>query len=30
MTLMIAESRPQEKDLLVRIVTHFLCGGETP
>ncbi|MBU2601022.1 MAG: type II toxin-antitoxin system death-on-curing family toxin [Actinobacteria bacterium] len=24
-TLMIAESRPEEKDVLVRIVTHFLC-----
>ena len=25
LTLMIAESRPQEKDVLVRIVTHLLC-----
>jgi prophage maintenance system killer protein len=25
MTLMIAESRPAEKDVLVRIVTHLLC-----
>jgi hypothetical protein len=25
MTLMIAESRPTEKDVLVRIVTHLLC-----
>ena len=25
MTLMIAESRPEEKDVLVRIVMHFLC-----
>lgn len=25
MTLMIAESRPEEKDVLVRIVTHLLC-----
>ncbi len=24
-TLMIAESRPQEKDVLVRIVAHLLC-----
>jgi hypothetical protein len=28
MTLMIAESRPQEKDLLVQIMTHFICGGD--
>jgi prophage maintenance system killer protein len=28
MTLMIAESRPQEKDVLVRIVTHLLAGGQ--
>lgn len=26
MTLMIAESRPHEKDVLVRIVTHLLCN----
>ena len=25
MTLMIAESRPEEKEVLVRIVTHLLC-----
>ena len=25
MTLMIAESRPEERDVLVRIVTHLLC-----
>lgn len=25
MTLMIAESRPQEKEIIVRIVTHLLC-----
>jgi len=25
MTLMIAESQPEEKDVLVRIVTHLLC-----
>ena len=25
MTLMIAESRPSERDLLVRIVTHLIC-----
>ena len=30
MTLMIAESRPQEKEILVRIVTHLLCDGEPP
>ncbi len=29
MTLMIAESRPEEKDVLVRIVTHLLCDGES-
>jgi death-on-curing family protein len=30
MTLMIAESRPEEKDVLVRIVMHLLCeGGHT-
>ena len=29
MTLMIAESRPEEKDVLVRIVTHLLCEGES-
>lgn len=28
LTLMIAESRPQEKDVLVRIVMHLLLGGE--
>ncbi len=28
MTLMIAESRPQEKEILVRIVHHLLCEGE--
>jgi hypothetical protein len=28
LTLMIAESRPQEKDVLVRIVMHLLVGGE--
>jgi hypothetical protein len=28
MTLMIAESRPEEKDILVRIVNHLLCEGE--
>lgn len=30
LTLMIAESRPQEKDALVRIVMHLLVGGERP
>ena len=30
MTLMIAESRPQEKEILVRIVTHLLCDAEPP
>ncbi|MCM8625126.1 virulence protein RhuM/Fic/DOC family protein [Accumulibacter sp.] len=30
LTLMIAESRPQEKDVLVRIVMHLLVGGEQP
>lgn len=30
MTLMIAESRPQEKEILVRIVTHLLCDGDFP
>lgn len=29
LTLMIAESRPQEKDVLVRIVMHLLLGGDT-
>ena len=29
MTLMIAESRPEDKDVLVRIVTHLLCDGES-
>lgn len=28
LTLMIAESRPQDKDVLVRIVMHLLLGGE--
>ena len=28
LTLMIAESRPQEKEVLVRIVMHLLLGGE--
>jgi prophage maintenance system killer protein len=28
LTLMIAESRPQEKDVLVRIVMHLLAGGD--
>jgi len=28
LTLMIADSRPQEKDVLVRIVMHLLVGGE--
>lgn len=28
-TLLIAESRPAEKDVLVRIVTHLLCYGES-
>ena len=28
-TLLIAESRPAEKDVLVRIVTHLLCPGES-
>jgi death-on-curing family protein len=27
LTLMIAESRPEEKDVLVRIVTHLLCDS---
>ncbi len=27
MTLMIAESRPAEKDVLIRIVTHLLCDS---
>ncbi len=30
LTLMIAESRPSEKDLLTRITTHLLCEGESP
>lgn len=30
LTLMIAESRPQEKDVLVRIVMHLLVGREQP
>ena len=30
LTLMIAESRPQEKDMLVRIVMHLLVVGTTP
>jgi prophage maintenance system killer protein len=29
-TLLIAESRPSEKDILARIVTHLLCEGESP
>lgn len=28
LTLMIAESRPDEKDMLVRIVMHLLVGGD--
>jgi prophage maintenance system killer protein len=28
MTLMIAESRPDEREILVRIVIHLLCRGE--
>lgn len=28
LTLMIAESRPDEKEILVRIVTHLLTGGD--
>jgi len=27
MTLMISESRREEKEVLVRIVTHLLCPG---
>jgi len=27
-TLMIAESRPEEKDVLTRIVMHILCDGK--
>jgi prophage maintenance system killer protein len=27
-TLMIAESRPDEKDVLVRIVMHLMCKGD--
>lgn len=30
MTLMIAESHPEEKDVLVRIVTHLLCDRKQP
>jgi prophage maintenance system killer protein/DNA-binding MarR family transcriptional regulator len=30
MTLMIAESHPDERDILVRIVTHLLCAGDAP
>ena len=30
MTLLIAESRPNEKDILARIITHLLCEGESP
>jgi len=30
MTLMIAESRPDEREILVRIVTHLLCHGDAP
>ena len=29
-TLLIAESRPAEKNILVRIVTHLLCDGGSP
>ena len=29
-TLLIAESRPAEKDILVRIVTHLLCDEDIP
>jgi prophage maintenance system killer protein len=29
-TLLIAESRPNEKDILARIVTHLLCEGVSP
>ena len=29
-TLLIAESQPSEKDILVRIVTHLLCDEESP
>jgi prophage maintenance system killer protein len=29
-TLLIAESRPAEKDILVRIITHLLCDGGSP
>ena len=29
-TLLIAESRPDEKDILARIVTHLLCEGVSP
>lgn len=28
LTLMIAESRPEEKEILTRIITHLLCEGE--
>ncbi|MBZ0145641.1 MAG: Fic family protein, partial [Rhodocyclaceae bacterium] len=28
LTLMIAESRPEEMDMLVRIVMHLLAGGD--
>jgi death-on-curing family protein len=28
LTLMIAESRPEEKDMLTRIVMHLLAGGD--
>ena len=30
MILMIAESRPEEKDVLVRIVIHLLCDKSQP
>ncbi|HNW59296.1 MAG TPA: hypothetical protein PKI62_06450 [bacterium] len=30
LTLMIAESHSQEKEVLVRIVMHLLLGEETP
>ena len=30
MTLLIAESRPDEKSILARIISHLLCEGEHP
>lgn len=30
LTLMIAESRPQEKDILVHIAVHLLASGAGP